>query len=167
MAAVHPMPATEIGELIGELQAMRGRLKGREQRLGQGEERLKALQVDLRRERDVLEQLMEGLEQRQAALAARREALEADVVVARAEERKRLTQLARIYEAQEATAAASELAALSASGPDGMAVKILASMTEKKAAPIFDAMPPEAAAALKTQLLRLRFEVGTKKEGAS
>lgn len=167
VAEVHPMPATEIGELIQQLQTMRGRLQERQAQLGRQEERLKALQADLRRERDILDQLMAKLARRQEAVAEERSALEADVVVAKAEERKRLSQLAKIYEAQEPATAAIELASLDKSASDGIAVKILGSMTEKKAAPIFDAMPPETAAKLKTRLLKLRFEVGKKKEKTS
>ena len=163
VAAVHPMPAVEISELIQELQATRDAFHARKEALAKDEERLKQLGLDLGSERDALEKLMARLAQRQAALGAEREELEADVIVAKAEERKRLTQLARIYEAQEAATAASELAMLDKSARDGLAVKIMGSMTEKKAAPIFDAMPPETAAAIKTRLLKLRFEISKKK----
>ena len=163
VAAVHPMPATEISELIQELQASRASYQTRHEELGKQEERLRALQLDLARERDRLDELMARLGERRGALVVERGKLDADIVVARSEERKRLTQLARIYEAQEAAAAANELAALDKSSSEGLAVKILATMTEKKAAPIFDAMPPETAAALKTRLLKLRFEADTNK----
>ncbi|MFW6162394.1 MAG: MotE family protein [Planctomycetota bacterium] len=167
VAAVHPMSATEISQLVQQLQTMWKRLQERQAQLAQQQERLKALQADLRRERDILDELRTKLASRQETVAEERAALEADLVVAKAEERKRLNQLAKIYEAQEAATAATELASLDESASDGVAVKILGSMSEKKAAPIFDAMPPETAARLKTRLLKLRFEVGKKKEGAS
>jgi flagellar motility protein MotE (MotC chaperone) len=174
-AAMHPMPAMEISELIAALQKARETCDARQEALRSGEERLRALQEDLGRERDHLEGLMARLSQRQSELEARRKELDEHAVVVQGEERKRLTQLARIYEAQEPDrggpgadrgGAAGELAALARSSNDGLAVKVLASMTEKKAAPIFDAMEPEAAAALKTQLCSLRFERAEKrKEG--
>lgn len=167
VARVHPMSATEISQLIQELQTMWGRLQERQAQLAQQEERLKALQADLRHERDILDELMARLATRQEAMAEERSALDADLVVAKAEERKRLSQLAKIYEAQEPGTAATELASLDESASDGIAVKILGSMSEKKAAPIFDAMPAETAARLKTRLLKLRFEVGKTKEGTS
>jgi len=166
-AAMHPMPAVEISELIAALQKAREACDAHQEALRTDEERLRALQEDLGRERDHLEGLMAKLSQRQAELEARRKELDEHAVVVHSEERKRLAQLARIYEAQEPERAAGELAALSRSPNDGLAVKVLASMSEKKAAPIFDAMDPDAAADLKTQLCSLRFDRAEKKKEGS
>ena len=63
--------------------------------------------------------------------------------------------------------AAAELEALDKSARDEMAAKILASMTEKKAALIFDAMKPEVAIALKKKISAIRFEEKTQETGAT
>lgn len=165
VAASQPMAATEISELIRELQAARETAKARQGELATQEERLKAIEADLTRERDLLDTLMAKIAKQQTAMDEARTAFEANRTVVEAEERKRVTQLAKIYEAQEAGTAAKELAELDKTSTEGLAVKILASMTEKKAAPIFDAMEPKTAAALKTRLLKVRFAM--KKEETS
>ena len=164
VAAAQPMAATEISELIRELQAARDTVQARRGELATQEERFKALEADLARERGLLDTLMAKIAERQVAMDKARADLDADRVVVAAEERKRVTQLAKIYEAQEAESAAKELAELDKTSSDGLAVKILGSMAEKKAAPIFDAMEPQTAATLKTRLIKLRFEM---REGTS
>jgi len=163
-ATLHPMPAKEIGELVNDLHVARESVEARDAGLRVQEERLHALQLDLVREREKLDKLMAALAERQGKLRAERALLDADTVVAKAEERKRLTQLAHIYEAQEPATAARELAELDKSATNALAVKVLATMTEKKAAPIFDAMEPKAAVALKTKLCKLRFTTDSAKE---
>ena len=158
VARLYPLPASEIGELIKSLQRARDDYESRRRDLTRHEERLKALQADLQRERDLLDDLMATLAQREAGLEAKRQVLDADTITATAEERKRLTKLARIYEAQAPTTAAAELEALNASAKDALAAKIMASMQEKKAAMVFDAMKPESALALKNMISALRFQ---------
>ena len=165
-ATLHRMPAKEIGELVSDLHEARESYEARQAKLGVRETRLRALQLDLVREREQLDKLMATLAERQVKLGAERTTLEADTVVVRSEERKRLTQLARIYEAQEPATAGKELAELDKTATSSLAVKVLATMTPKKAAPIFDAMEPGAAVALKTKLCKLQFKTDATKEGA-
>jgi flagellar motility protein MotE (MotC chaperone) len=160
VAKLHPMPATEISELIQNLQNARSDCQTRSQELIRHEERLKALQADLQRERDLLDKLMTTLTERQTELEAKRKAMEADTILLKAEERKRLVKLARIYESQEATTAAAELEVLDRTTKDNLAAKILAEVQEKKAASIFNAMKPEAAIALKEKLSAIRYQQG-------
>jgi flagellar motility protein MotE (MotC chaperone) len=158
VADVHPLPAAEISELIEALQKAREAYHARQDELENEEERLRTLQADLQGERDRLDQLMAALLKRQGEVAAERQALQEETLLSTAEEQKRLAKLAKIYEAQNATAAAAELEVLNRTDAKGLAAKILAEMTEKKAAPIFDAMKPETALALKTQIAALRYQ---------
>jgi len=167
VAKLHPMPAAEISDLMEHLEAARSDYEQRRADLARYEERLRLLQEDLQKERDRLDAMMAELARRRAEVQAEREALEAEKIVARAEERKRLAKLAKIYEAQSPTSAAAELEALDKSARDEMAAKILASMTEKKAALIFDAMKPEVAIALKKKISAIRFEEKTQRTGAT
>jgi len=164
VAELHPMPAIEISELIQNLHDAQKAYAERRKELDQQEERLRALQTDLQRERDLLDGLMGSLAARQTDVEARRKAFEAEVILAKAEERKRLTKLARIYEAQSPEAAAAELEALDKSAKGSLAAKILSEMQEKKAAPIFDAMKPNAALALKEQISAIRYQVAEEAE---
>ncbi|MFP4055844.1 MAG: MotE family protein [Candidatus Brocadiia bacterium] len=157
VAAVHPMPAAQISDLITDLRQARQRYERRRQELQRQEERLKALQRDLQRDRDRLDQLMGSLAERQQQLVAQRKALEAEALVAESQERRRLVKLARIYEDQEPTSAAAELQALHKNGSPGLAAKVLAEMQEKKAAMVFDAMDPETALALKADISHIRY----------
>jgi flagellar motility protein MotE (MotC chaperone) len=158
IAKLHPMPATEISELIKNLQDARDTYQARRNDLQCYEERLRALQRDLQRERDLLDGLMGALAKRQTQIEAQRKALEADVIVATTEERKRLSKLAKIYEAQTPTSAAAELEELDKNSQGGLAAKILEAMQDKKAAAVFDAMAPKAALALKEKISAIRYE---------
>jgi len=161
VAKLHPMPAAEISDLMEHLEAARSDYEKRRADLARYEERLKLLQEDLQKERDRLDAMMADLARRRAEVQAEREALEAEKIVARAEERKRLAKLAKIYEAQTPASAAAELEALDKSAKDEMAAKILASMTEKKA------MKPEVAIALKKKISAIRFEEKAQQTGAT
>ncbi len=167
VAKLHPMPAAEISDLMEHLEAARSDYEQRRADLARYEERLRLLQEDLQKERDRLDAMMADLARRRAEVQAEREALEAEKIVAKAEERKRLAKLAKIYEAQTPASAAAELEALDKSAKDEMAAKILASMTEKKAAQVFDAMKPEVAIALKKKISAIRFEEKTQQRGAT
>jgi len=158
IAKLHPMPATEISELIKNLQDARDTYQARRNDLQCYEERLRALQRDLQRERDLLDGLMTALAERQTQIEAQRAALEANVIVATAEERKRLSKLAKIYEAQTPTSAAAELEELDKNSQGGLAAKILEAMQDKKSAAVFDAMAPQAALALKEKISTIRYE---------
>lgn len=168
VAKLHPMPAAEISDLMEHLEMARADYEKRRTDLARYEERLKQLQGDLQSERDHLDAMMAELARRRAQVRAEREALEAAKIVATAEERKRLTKLAKIYEAQTPTSAAAELQALDQSAQGELAAKILAAMVEKKAAAVFDAMQPEVALALKKKISAIRYEDQTqKKTGAA
>jgi flagellar motility protein MotE (MotC chaperone) len=158
VADMHPMPVAELNQLLQGLQKARDEFQKRQADLRRDEGRLRFLQESLQREQDRLEEMMAGLTKRQAEVDAQRQALDAQAILIKAEERKRIAQLARIAEAQNPTIAAAELAALDRGSRDNLAIKILAEVQEKRAAAIFDAMKPEAAIALKGRMVALRSE---------
>ena len=167
VAKLHPMPAAEISDLMEHLEAARADYEKRRADLARYEERLRQLQEDLQKERDRLDALMADLARRRAQVQAEREALEAEKIVATAEERKRLAKLAKIYEAQSPQTAAAELEALDKTAKDELAAKILAAMSEKKAAQVFDAMKPEVAIALKKKITAIQYKDQAQKTGAT
>jgi flagellar motility protein MotE (MotC chaperone) len=155
----HPLPVAELNQLLQGLQKARDEYQKRQADLRRDEGRLRFVQESLQREQDRLDELMAGLTKRQAEIDAQRQAMDAQAIQIKAEERKRIAQLARIAEAQSPAIAAAELSALDRGSRDNLAIKILAEVSEKRAAAIFDAMKPEAAIALKGRMVALRSEV--------
>lgn len=163
LAGVPPMTNTQIRDLIADLGKARKRYEQRRAELERDEARLRLLQDDLAGQRKILDDLMAGLNKQRGEVGKKLQQLQAEAIIVRSEERKRIAQNARYFEAQSPESAALEIEKLlerdaECAEPEHLAVKILAQMQEKKAAKIFDALKPELSAELKAKIHKLRIQ---------